>query len=121
MLSCQWKPFNLRVEPEEVVFCTLFMTVHQETAMHPVTGSLASLDFSHIGDPAAVFKISTARKMYFKTLTVAVKPLDFPTSLQVAFKLQENNGDDKRRRKYNHVIIIIRGHFWLTSLLHIDP
>jgi hypothetical protein len=81
MLSCQWKLFNLRVEPEEVVFCTLFMTVHQETTMHPVTGSLVSLDFSHISDPATVFKISTALKMYFKALTIGVKLLNFPASL----------------------------------------
>jgi hypothetical protein len=50
MLSCRWKLFNLPVEPEEVVFCTLFMTVHLDTTMHPVTGSLASLDSSRVGD-----------------------------------------------------------------------
>ena len=33
MLSCRWKLFNLPVEPEEVVFCTLVMTVHLDTTM----------------------------------------------------------------------------------------
>jgi hypothetical protein len=74
------------------------MTVHLDTTMHPVTGSLASLDFSHIGDPGAIFKISTALKMYFKTLTTAVKLLYFPGSLHVDFTLQENKGDDKKRK-----------------------
>jgi hypothetical protein len=71
------------------------MTVHQETTMHPVTGPLASLDFSHIRDPAAIIRISIVLKL-FKTLMIGVKLLNFPASLHVDFKLQENNGDGSR-------------------------
>jgi hypothetical protein len=65
--------------------------------MHPVIGPLASLDFSHIG-PRRCFQDFNRSENVVQGFDNCSEAASLPASLQVDFQLQENTGDDKKRR-----------------------